>query len=92
MNRRSFFRNIGLLAGALSVGLTVFRPCKVLLIYDHHTTSKIASMTGFKGEEFLKAGFIYAPYIPLYCTPQLVGNTEFAKRFDKHSRSATMSV
>ena len=92
MNRRSFFRNIGLLAGALSVGLTVFRPCKVLLISDHHTVSKIATMGGFKGDDFLKDGFIYAPYIPLYCTSQLVGNAEFAERFDKHCRSAIMMV
>ena len=93
MNRRNFFRNFGLFAGASSVGLTVFqRKRKVLLISDHHTVSKIATMGGFKGDDFLKAGFIYAPYIPLYCTPQLVGNTEFAKRFDKHSRSAIMMV
>jgi len=29
---------------------------------------------GFKGDNYLMAGFIYAPYIPLFATPTLITN------------------
>ena len=75
MTRRGFLRNLGVLAGVLSVGLTVTMPQqkrKILLLYDHRTTSQIATLVGYKGSQFLETGAVYAPYIPLYKTPDIV--------------------
>ncbi len=35
---------------------------------------------GFKGDNFLTASFVYAPYIPLFATPTLVTNDLFAQK------------
>jgi len=39
-------------------------------------------LLGYKGAQFLETGYVYAPYIPLYQTCDLV-NPEFVKRFAK---------
>jgi len=41
---------------------------KIGVISDTHVSSDEAS---FKGEDVLEAGYVYAPYIPLYTTPTL---------------------
>ena len=84
LTRRDFLRCLGALASVLSVGLTVTMPKRKL--------KAVWPMVGYKGSAFLETGYVYAPYIPLYCTSQLVGNAEFAERFDKHCRSAIMMV
>jgi hypothetical protein len=35
---------------------------------------------GWKGESYLTAGFIYAPYIPLFATPTLITSDLFAQK------------
>ncbi len=83
LNRRSFLRNLGSLVGALSVGLTVFKPQKrkVLLLHtDSVFSSQVATMTGYKGAQFLETGCVYAPYIPLVQTCDLV-HPDSAKQF-----------
>lgn len=63
LTRRDFFRNLGVLAGALGVGLTGFKP---------QEKPDGSNMVGYKGSQFFEAGIIYAPYIPLYQTAAIV--------------------
>jgi len=64
LTRRDFFRNLGVLASVLSVGLTVTMPQRKL--------KAVRPMVGYKGSAFFEAGVVYAPYIPLYQTSDIV--------------------
>jgi hypothetical protein len=60
MNRRNFFNTFGKIASAiLTIGVLpkqiVKSPVKVY-------------KSAYKGSAFLEAGYIYAPYIPIYYT------------------------
>jgi hypothetical protein len=87
LTRRGFLRNLGALASALSVGLTVTMPQRKLKCT--WTTEMAQDLQGFhgigyKGSEFFDAGIVYAPYIPLYRTPDIVLGSmppHFARRF-----------
>ena len=81
MNRRSFFRGLGLAVAAVTAGLHLFNP-KIVPPLDCPGITR----AGFRGDEFLKTGFIYAPYIPLYVTSEIYVNTEFMNRFNSHQR------
>jgi hypothetical protein len=73
LNRRTFLQNLGALAGALSVGLTVFKPQQGKKVLFHTKPSTINRLlVGYRGDQFLTAGYVYAPYIPLYCTGDIV--------------------
>ena len=76
MTRRSFLRNLGALAGAVSIGLTVTRPQRGFR-KDYYQTLTVKGpdnsvLVGYKGAQFLDPGVIYAPYIPLYRTPDII--------------------
>jgi hypothetical protein len=93
MNRRGFFRSIGFLAAAITTGIALVnspKPIKLKCKWTPEAEQDLQQMYGVKGDAFLATGYVYAPYIPLYYTPQVIGNSEFAKQFDKHCHSATM--
>ena len=76
MTRRTFLRNLGSLVGALSVALTVTRPQRAFR-KDYYKTFTIRGpddsiLVGHKGAQFLEAGYIYAPYIPIFRTPNIL--------------------
>lgn len=79
MNRRSFFRNLGLLVATATVGIALpkSKPKEVWF-------APAGVLRGCKGNNYLATGFIYAPYIPLYVTSEICVNTEFMKRFNSH--------
>ena len=71
MNRRGFLRNLGILVSAISVGLTVVKPqrkLKVTWTSEMDQDLKSFHTVGYKGSQFIEAGVVYAPYIPLYQT------------------------
>ena len=75
MTRRGFLRNLGALASALSVGLTVTMPQRKLkCVWAPEMAQDIEAfhLVGYKGSQFFEAGIVYAPYIPLYRTPDIV--------------------
>ena len=76
MTRRIFLRNLGIFFGAMTVGLTVTRPQRAFR-KDYYKTVTIRGpdnsvLVGYKGSEFLEAGYVYAPYIPIYRTPNIL--------------------
>ena len=73
LTRRGFLRNLGVLAGALGVSLSVFKPQeKKREIYSTRPEPDGSYLVGYKGSQFLETGAVYAPYIPLYRTPDIV--------------------
>lgn len=60
MNRRGFFRRLGGLIGAVSVGLVAIKHNPL-----PKPQQKTNVLTGYKGANFMQTGFVYAPYIPL---------------------------
>ena len=73
LTRRGFLRNLGALASALSVGLTVFKPQeRKKVVYFSTPAPDGGYLVGYKGSQFLETGAVYAPYIPLYKTPDIV--------------------
>jgi hypothetical protein len=87
MTRRGFLRNLGVLASALSVGLTVTMPQRKLkCVWTPEMAHDLEAfhLVGYKGAEFLETGFVYAPYIPFYRTHDIVVGSlppHFARRF-----------
>ena len=87
MTRRGFLRNLGVLASVLSVGLTVTMPQRKLKVYWSSEMSQdlhASYLVGYKGSAFLETGYVYAPYMPLYRTPDIVLGSmppHFARRF-----------
>jgi|ERR1017187_483652 hypothetical protein len=87
MTRRGFLRNLGILASALSVGLTVTMPQRKLkAVWSVEAEQDLQNfhLIGYKGSEFLETGIVYAPYIPLYITPDyshIVVPPKFLYRF-----------
>lgn len=76
LTRRTFIRNLGSLAGVLSVGLTVIRPQRAFR-KDYYTTLTIrgpdsSTLVGFKGDKFLQTGYVFAPYIPIFKNPNIL--------------------
>ncbi len=45
---------------------------KVIRIDNNDSSLDIRQYIGIKGESFLEAGYVYAPYIPLYTEPALI--------------------
>jgi hypothetical protein len=75
LTRRSFLRNLGVLASALSVGLTVTMPqrrLKAVWTTGMDQDLQAFHLVGYKGSQFLETGAVYAPYIPIYKTPDIV--------------------
>lgn len=54
------------------------------------TANKI--LMGYKGDSFLDAGYVYAPYIPFYVTPLLIDPNDFKPRRGIMSRYAKQMV
>lgn len=74
MNRRTFLRNLGIFAPVLGVALTIFqsqKKKKILLISNEFRRHDGVAVMGYKVGAFLETGYIYAPYIPLYRTPDI---------------------
>lgn len=91
MNRRGFLRNLGSLVGALSVGLTVFKPQeRKKVVFTTKPAPDGSYLVGYKGAQFFEAGVIYAPYIPLYQTCMINANPdeEFEKMIRKHYKKS----
>lgn len=85
MNRRSFFKNLGKVLGVatlLPTTLLSYDPVKQEVVKPRLDNSPLL---GYKGDAFLEAGVVYAPYIPLYRTPDIIPNVDakFAKQFNK---------
>lgn len=56
-----------------------------LVVHDPFLTSARAIL-GYRGDDYLMAGFIYAPYIPLFATPTLItSDLEAQKGFQSSS-------
>jgi len=56
-----------------------------LVIHDPFLTST-RMILGYRGDDYLMAGFIYAPYIPLFATPTLItSDLEAQKGFQSSS-------
>jgi hypothetical protein len=75
LTRRGFLRNLGVLASALSVGLTVTMPqrkLKCTWTTEMDQDLQAFHLVGYKGSAFFETGVVYAPYIPLYKTPDIV--------------------
>lgn len=85
MNRRGFLRNLGSLVGALSVGLTVFKPQERKKVVFTTKPAPDGRLVGYKGAQFFEAGVIYAPYIPLYqtCMINAKPDPEFQEKIAK---------
>ena len=73
LTRRGFLRNLGALASVLGVGLTVFKPQEKKRVTFRTAPAPDGSyLVGYKGSQFFEAGIVYAPYIPLYRTSDIV--------------------
>jgi len=87
LTRRGFLRNLGALASVLSVGLAVTMPqrkLKAVWTAEAEADLQAFHLVGYKGSAFLETGVVYAPYMPLYRTPDIVLGSmppHFAKRF-----------
>lgn len=57
-------------AGTLNGRWTIFKD--PFFNVEPTTPSKVGWLMGYKGTSFLEAGYVYAPYIPLYTTPMIV--------------------
>jgi hypothetical protein len=80
MNRRSFFKRLGMAVGAVMLPTSIlsYDPVKQEVVNPKLDNSPVL---GYKGHQFLEAGVVYAPYIPLIQTCHLVGNPDFVKRY-----------
>lgn len=88
LTRRGFLRNLGSLVGALSVGLTVFKPQqRKKVVFKTAPAPDGSYLVGYKGSQFLNTGMVFvAPYIPLYQTCIINGKSdaEFEQMIRKH--------
>lgn len=84
MNRRGFFRSIGLAVVAVTTGLGLANFPKPIELKAKWTIEAARDLEAYHGDAFLATGFVYAPYIPLYVTSEIHMNTEFMKRFNSH--------
>lgn len=66
MNRRRFFKILGIVAGALGLPTRVISwdPVKLEEVFP----PPCPEVVGFKRSQFLETGYVYAPYIPLCLT------------------------
>ena len=80
MNRRSFFKRLATAVGASLLPITTlsFDPVTSKVVKPTLDTSPVL---GYKGSQFLEAGVIYAPYIPLIQTAELVKDPKFTKYY-----------
>lgn len=80
MKRRGFLRSL-LLAPFAGLAVNVVLETLQNGVNPIPTVAKACpELLGFKGAQFLETGIIYAPYIPLYQTCNLV-DPKFVKRF-----------
>jgi hypothetical protein len=77
MNRRTFFTSLFGLAIAPSVAIKVL---------SAPPTHKYSGLVGYKGTEFMRAGVINAPYIPLFASvkPMAEPNSKVFRITHKH--------
>ena len=62
------------------------------VIYKDPWYSADAALMGYKGQTFLDAGYVYAPYIPLYVTPLIIDPNDFRPRRGMMTRFAKKMV
>lgn len=78
MNRRGFFGRILGLAVALSLPVETLAEKNLIQVPPRVPDPGIM---GYKGASFLETGMVYAPYIPLHRTPDLVMESEMGNKF-----------
>lgn len=76
MNRRSFFRSVATLFVAPAV---LVRVANTIATKPPVLVNK-PKLAWFRGSNFLEAGIVYAPYIPLVHTPLIYNPENFAPR------------
>jgi hypothetical protein len=84
LTRRGFLRNLGVLASALSVGLSITMPqrkLKAVWTAEAEQDLQAMHMVGYKGSQFFETGIVYAPYIPLYRTPYVIDPVHVPSKF-----------
>jgi len=69
MNRRGFLGRLGAVVASTVIGVGT------TLSWN----KPLPKVVGFKGDAYLEAGFIYAPYMPLYMTSDV--KREFLNRY-----------
>lgn len=80
LNRRSFFkRAFGAIATAVLMPVTTlsYDPVKQKVV-DFFPTDT-SSMAFYRGSDYLEAGYVYAPFIPLYCTGGFNDHSNYQK-------------
>jgi hypothetical protein len=74
MKRRAFAK---LLAGAIAaLALPALPKEEYLVAKEWELDIDGIKCAGFKAGEFLDTGYVYAPYVPVYVTPQIAEPTE----------------
>jgi len=83
MNRRGFFRRLGLVVAAVASGVSLtptiqdrFNRYRILPVAVPTRVFPNDFVLGFKGSTFLETGVVYAPYIPI-----MVSHPEFIQRY-----------
>lgn len=90
MTRRTFLQNLGVMASALGVSITLVEPQtsnpprKLKCVWTEEMEQDLQAfhLVGYKGASFFETGAVYAPYIPRYRMPDPVAvSPRFVSRF-----------
>lgn len=71
MNRRGFFKRLGMAVGAALLPISVISYDPVKQQVSKPKTDH-SFLVGYRGHQFFESGIVYAPYIPIYRTPTIV--------------------
>jgi len=76
MNRRGFFRLLGLATATITSGISLLPTTKKIVKQSTFKEFPNDFVLGFKGRTFLETGVVYAPYIPI-----MISHPEFIQRY-----------
>ena len=79
MNRRGFFRRLGLAVAAVTSGISLL-PASRDRFNRYRTLPAAVPTRGFPNA-FLKPGFVYAPYVPLIQSGTICSDPNFIRRY-----------